>query len=210
MLLYSLVNGFLLCGSIYYSVLDEDSETHLPLQLRESLKENTKTKYEIAAHHYKKASEFKIGQALFNLGYMHQTGTGLPQDFHLAKRYYDDAKEHDPNAVLPASLALIGLYIHRIWHYVVNGGAILAFPSVLKPLLKTTRQAYILFTKGEVLNSDASETIIQTDTLEEPSWATLDEDIVVILILFALLIAVNAFRQHRQQQRQNVAFVAVN
>lgn len=28
-------------------------------------------------------------QALFNLGYMHEYGAGLPQDLHLAKRFYD-------------------------------------------------------------------------------------------------------------------------
>lgn len=29
------------------------------------------------------------GQALFNLGFMHQYGAGLPKDHHLAKRCYD-------------------------------------------------------------------------------------------------------------------------
>jgi hypothetical protein len=33
-------------------------------------------------------------QALFNLGYMHEYGAGLPQDFHLAKRFYDRYSVH--------------------------------------------------------------------------------------------------------------------
>ena len=32
-------------------------------------------------------------QAMFNLGFMHQVGVGLPADAHLAKRYYDMAGE---------------------------------------------------------------------------------------------------------------------
>jgi SEL1 protein len=32
-------------------------------------------------------------QSMFNLGYMHQYGIGLPQDFHLAKRYFDMAAQ---------------------------------------------------------------------------------------------------------------------
>jgi hypothetical protein len=35
------------------------------------------------------ASEMRNPQAYFNLGFMHQFGLGLPQDFHLAKRFYD-------------------------------------------------------------------------------------------------------------------------
>jgi hypothetical protein len=37
------------------------------------------------------ASEGRVAQAAFNLGYMHEFGVGLPQDLHLAKRYYDEA-----------------------------------------------------------------------------------------------------------------------
>lgn len=52
-------------------------------------------------------------QAMFNLGYMHEHGLGLPLDLHLAKRYYDQALEVDPAAKLPVSLALAGLWIRR-------------------------------------------------------------------------------------------------
>lgn len=52
-------------------------------------------------------------QAMFNLGYMHEHGLGLPLDLHLAKRYYDQALEVDPAAKLPVSLALVSLWIRR-------------------------------------------------------------------------------------------------
>lgn len=52
-------------------------------------------------------------QAMFNLGYMHEHGQGLPFDLHLAKRYYDQALENDPAAKLPVSLALASLWIRK-------------------------------------------------------------------------------------------------
>ena len=36
-------------------------------------------------------------QALFNMGYMHEYGLGVPMDYHLAKRYYDEALAVDEN-----------------------------------------------------------------------------------------------------------------
>jgi SEL1 protein len=48
-------------------------------------------------------------QAMFNLGLMHQFGTGLPRDLHLAKRYYDMALSTSKDAYLPATLALTAM-----------------------------------------------------------------------------------------------------
>lgn len=52
-------------------------------------------------------------QAMFNLGYMHEHGQGLPFDLHLAKRYYDQALEIDNAAKLPVTLALASLWIRK-------------------------------------------------------------------------------------------------
>lgn len=52
-------------------------------------------------------------QAMFNLGYMHEHGQGLPFDLHLAKRYYDQALEIDPAAKLPVMLALGSLWVRK-------------------------------------------------------------------------------------------------
>lgn len=52
-------------------------------------------------------------QAMFNLGYMHEHGQGLPLDLHLAKRYYDQAVEIDPAAKLPVTLALGSLWVRK-------------------------------------------------------------------------------------------------
>jgi SEL1 protein len=61
---------------------------------------------------YQRAGDMGQAQALFNLGYMHQAGLGLPQDLHLAKRYYDSAQQVDVLAFLPVNLALVGLALH--------------------------------------------------------------------------------------------------
>ena len=70
--------------------------------------------YEIAATFYRKAAETSSPQANFNLGYMHQWGIGLRQDFPLAKRYYDLAGNH-VEAELPVYFALAGLKAHQWW-----------------------------------------------------------------------------------------------
>lgn len=70
----------------------------------------TRVDYEVAAGHYRSASEQQHNaQAMFNLGYMHERGLGLARDHHLAKRCYDLAAEASPDARVPVALALIKL-----------------------------------------------------------------------------------------------------
>ncbi|KAK4487708.1 hypothetical protein RD792_005631 [Penstemon davidsonii] len=70
--------------------------------------------YDRAAEAYMHAKSQSNAQAMFNLGYMHEHGQGLPFDLHLAKRYYDQALEVDPAATLPVSLALASLWVDMI------------------------------------------------------------------------------------------------
>ena len=68
----------------------------------------TEVDYEIAASHYKIATEQSSNaQAMFNLGYMHEQGLGMKRDIHLAKRHYDMAAEASTDAAAPVTLALI-------------------------------------------------------------------------------------------------------
>lgn len=75
--------------------------------------QGTERDYERAAEAYMHAHSQSNAQAMFNLGYMHEHGQGLPLDLHLAKRYYDQALENDPAAKLPVSLALMSLWIRK-------------------------------------------------------------------------------------------------
>lgn len=71
---------------------------------------------------YTGASEFsQSAQALFNLGWMHENGVGLKQDFHLAKRYYDAALEINKEAYLPVTLSLLKLRVRSAWNTLTRG-----------------------------------------------------------------------------------------
>ncbi|XP_023519772.1 ERAD-associated E3 ubiquitin-protein ligase component HRD3A-like [Cucurbita pepo subsp. pepo] len=73
----------------------------------------TDVDYDRAAEAYMHAKSQLNAQAMFNLGYMHEHGLGLPFDLHLAKRYYDQALELDPAARLPVKLALASLWLRK-------------------------------------------------------------------------------------------------
>ncbi|KFH45503.1 hypothetical protein ACRE_036940 [Hapsidospora chrysogenum ATCC 11550] len=60
-------------------------------------------------------------QALFNLGWMHENGVGLDQDFHLAKRYYDHALMVNKEAYLPVTLSLLKLRVRSAWNTLTDG-----------------------------------------------------------------------------------------
>ncbi|RDW87720.1 hypothetical protein BP5796_03414 [Coleophoma crateriformis] len=77
---------------------------------------------EKAAACYTGASEFhQSAQALYNLGWMHENGIGLNQDFHLAKRFYDQALETNEEAYLPVTLSLFKLRIRSAWNTLTHG-----------------------------------------------------------------------------------------
>lgn len=71
---------------------------------------------------YTGASDYsQSAQALWNLGWMHENGIGLTQDFHLAKRYYDQALEVNEEAYLPVTLSLLKLRLRSAWNTFTHG-----------------------------------------------------------------------------------------
>lgn len=71
---------------------------------------------------YTSASDHsQSAQALFNLGWMHENGVGLTQDFHLAKRYYDHALVVNKEAYLPVTLSLLKLRMRSAWNTLTHG-----------------------------------------------------------------------------------------
>jgi len=69
--------------------------------------------------------------AMWNLGWMHENGIGVSQDYHLAKRFYDLALETNSEASLPVTLALMKLYMRSVWDYIIHGDSkyLLVFTS---------------------------------------------------------------------------------
>lgn len=75
-----------------------------------------------AAACYQAAAETLISaQAYWNLGWMHENGVGMDQDFHLAKRFYDHALETNKEAFLPVTLALFKLRARSFWNSITYG-----------------------------------------------------------------------------------------
>jgi len=78
--------------------------------------QGTKVDYEVAASHYRIASDqLNNAQAFFNLGYMHERGLGLKKDIHLAQRYYDLAAEASEEAQVPVALVKLKLKAINVW-----------------------------------------------------------------------------------------------
>lgn len=65
--------------------------------------------YTRAASAYERAVKQNNPEAMFNLGWMHARGFGMNSDKHMAKRYFDQAKETDSDAIIPATIALFAL-----------------------------------------------------------------------------------------------------
>jgi len=74
-----------------------------------------------AAACYQAAAELKSAQAMWNLGWMYENGIGIEQDFHLAKRFYDQALETNREAYLPVKLSLLKLRLRSSWNKFTRG-----------------------------------------------------------------------------------------
>ena len=75
-----------------------------------------------AACYQAAADTLQSAQAMWNLGWMHENGVGIEQDFHLAKRFYDQALETNKEAYLPVQLSLWKLRWRSWWNSVTHGG----------------------------------------------------------------------------------------
>lgn len=77
----------------------------------ESVRKEENDHMATAAKYYRMAAEqHKSARANYNLGFMHEWGLGLTQDFPLAKRYYDLA---GAEASMASSVALWAMNVHQ-------------------------------------------------------------------------------------------------
>lgn len=71
---------------------------------------------------YRNAAEaHHSAHGYWNLGWMHENGVAVDQDFHMAKRYYDLALDLSPEAYLPVKLSLLKLRVRGYWNRITNG-----------------------------------------------------------------------------------------
>jgi len=86
-----------------------------PVTLEEEEQELEDADLSMAAHYYTIAvDKHQSARANFNLGFMHEYGIGLKQDFPLAKRHYDlAASYHAAEASLAVQIALMAMSQHE-------------------------------------------------------------------------------------------------
>lgn len=106
-------------------------------------------------------SKAPLSQAFFNRGFMHQHGAGLPQDFHLAKRYYDKALSLQPAAWFPVRIALAGLSLHSF----------LETPSLKRRLLPSVLLKRLLFSPLQQPEGDSAQQVASSLQLSGGSAA---------------------------------------
>ena len=77
---------------------------------------------EKAASCYQSAAEIhQSAQAAWNLGWMHENGVGVEQDFHLAARFYVQALDTNSESYLPVKLSLTKLHFRDWWNQLTRG-----------------------------------------------------------------------------------------
>ncbi len=64
---------------------------------------------------YYEAYQERSAEAMFDLGFMHEFGAGVPKDLALARRFYDMAAHAMPEAALAVGLAKTWLALHAAW-----------------------------------------------------------------------------------------------
>ncbi|CAG8949117.1 hypothetical protein HYFRA_00002246 [Hymenoscyphus fraxineus] len=176
---------------------------------------------EKAAACYTAASEFhQSAQALFNLGWMHENGVGLDQDFHLAKRYYDHALETNDEAYLPVTLSLFKLRFRSAWNTFTHGrvNSIQDEPAPKKQWSLSEWIANFLQDDHPYYNDDYDDSnfLSETDPMPggdvdgfyEDTIAELDgllESLIVVGLVASLVFLIYYRNQHQQAHRQGEA-----
>ncbi|QIW98107.1 hypothetical protein AMS68_003625 [Peltaster fructicola] len=169
-----------------------------------------------AAACYQAAAEtLQSAQAMWNLGWMHENGLGgVEQDFHLAKRFYDQALETNKEAYLPVKLSLFKLR-WRSWWNKVTYGSVKSIQDEESPRTRRTFLEWLV----EFLEADARMNYDQHDGYEADDWDSArepmpggdeywnpadeyDDDLVITLIIAGLIGVLLWLFWYRQQQQR--------
>ncbi|KAI9752229.1 MAG: hypothetical protein M4579_005705 [Chaenotheca gracillima] len=162
-----------------------------------------------AATCYQAAAEFQqSAQALWNLGWMHENGIGVDQDFHLAKRFYDLSLETNQEAYLPVSLSLLKLRMRSFWNTITNG-RINSIREEPEPKKKkwSFREWINNFLEDDQLYYDDMDDEDTTDPIrdslpgDDGFYDEIEEGILESFIIIGLAAAL-AFLVYYRQQRQ--------
>lgn len=172
-------------------------------------------------------------QAYWNLGWMHENGIAVEQDFHMAKRYYDLALETNQEAYLPVKLSLLKLRMRGYWNRITNG-KINPIQEEEEPRPRRTFKEWVAafiendeeeeHYRAQLYKQRAGEdddllgsNHLDGENHEDGYYDDLDIDIdesflegLVIVSLAATLLVLVYLRQQRNRQRQNENAAAGN
>lgn len=140
--------------------------------------------------------------AIWNLGWMYENGIGIQQDFHLAKRHYDNALSASSEAWLPITLSLIKLRIRSFYKSIVNGTTTntskqekenLSIINRLKNFIKRVSNSL------KITDIEENDDALELDYDNQDFYESKDDffETIVILILCLLITFMIYYRQAR-------------
>jgi SEL1 protein len=162
---------------------------------------------------YQAAAEtMQSAQAMWNLGWMHENGIGIDQDFHLAKRFYDQALETNREAYLPVKLSLFKLRWRSWWNDITHGGVKSmgsgesekkrrSFAEWLNDFLEADAQMYAAELQQEADDWGNEEHMPGGDDYWE-GGEELDDGLLETLLIGGLVAALGWLIYYRQQQQR--------
>ncbi|KAJ5184484.1 Tetratricopeptide-like helical [Penicillium cf. griseofulvum] len=160
-------------------------------------------------------------QGYWNLGWMHENGVAVDQDFHMAKRYYDLALDLSSEAYLPVKLSLIKLRIRGYWNRITNGNINpireeedskprRTFKEWVKAFIENDEEGYYEDLYEQQRGENDEYRGLESEGHEDGYYDDLDLDIddgmvegLLIVGLAATLLILVYFRQQQQRNRQN-------
>ncbi|ROT42325.1 HCP-like protein [Sodiomyces alkalinus F11] len=158
---------------------------------------------------YTAASDYsQSAQALWNLGWMHENGIGLTQDYHLAKRFYDQALAINEEAYLPVTLSLLRLRLKSAWNTFTHGPihSIQDDPKPKKDWSLSEWIANFMKDTASYYDDDYYEDIYDENTIPGGDSDILgDDDLtegLIIVFLALCLVLLLYYRQQIQQRRR--------
>jgi SEL1 protein len=153
--------------------------------------------FKIAAKYYRTAADqMHSARANFNLGFMHEWGLGLSQDFPLAKRHYDlasDAAQITGDGVLANKIALFFMNIHE---YMVKNASKWVFDQINRQKLMSSTDAPFI---DDTLLSATDMTSAPSTRSEIIMYHILSWESALILIFTVALISLMQYQQNRRR-----------
>ncbi len=164
-----------------------------------------KKDYKSAVWSYEMGYKLKNAEATFCLGWMYVRGLGVPRDRHLALRYLNAAKESNPEALVPTTVAMIGL---RIWWGLRDTAFRFGLGQYLEENLeKFSVQIWEFVDKPEFYSRSAGK-LRPLDTLGVVARKE-NRDMALVLGLLVVLLFVVTLRKRRFEPNEEQDDVAI-